>query len=231
LKQLLLEIAAPPVPTLDNFVTGRNAELVAALRALAAGRPGERSVYLWGVGGSGRTHLLDGTIRAAAAAGTSAIRVEAGRAEAALDAAHACEVVAVDDVDLLDARAQLGLFALQNRLRERGGALIAAGSVAPAGLALRPDVATRLAWGVVYEVHALDDGEKVEAMRARARGLGFDLPAEVCGYVLRHARRDLGSLIAIVDALDRLSLETRRALTPALVREVLQLPLDLDEVR
>ena len=56
-RQLTLDLVRPLTPSLDNFVVGRNAEAVAVLRAIAAGR-GEPFVYLWGERGSGRTHLL-----------------------------------------------------------------------------------------------------------------------------------------------------------------------------
>ena len=47
----------PLTPSLDNFVVGRNAEALAALRAVAAGQ-GEPFVYLWGEAGSGRSHSV-----------------------------------------------------------------------------------------------------------------------------------------------------------------------------
>ena len=58
MTQLALDLLQPLQPSLDNFVAGRNAEALAALRALVEGRLGERIVYLWGVQGSGRSHLL-----------------------------------------------------------------------------------------------------------------------------------------------------------------------------
>ena len=50
MKQLALELASPPVPTLDNFVAGNNAEVVAALRTLACGDSAVRFVYPSGGG-------------------------------------------------------------------------------------------------------------------------------------------------------------------------------------
>jgi len=38
MKQLALGISPPPQPTLDNFVPGANAELLARLRELKAGK-------------------------------------------------------------------------------------------------------------------------------------------------------------------------------------------------
>jgi DnaA-homolog protein len=57
MKQLLLAFTHPP-PTFDNFVAARNAELLAALRAFAAGETPERVLYVWGEPGAGKTHLL-----------------------------------------------------------------------------------------------------------------------------------------------------------------------------
>ena len=99
MKQLALELASPPAPTLDNFVVGANAEVTAALRMLVLGKGGERFVYLWGAAGSGRTHLLRATLHALQAAGKT---VHAG-----LDAVGADDVLGVDDVEQLDAQGQV----------------------------------------------------------------------------------------------------------------------------
>ena len=64
-QQLALDLIQPLRPSLDNFVVGRNAEVIAALRNLAAGGS-ERFVYLWGGEGSGRTHLLQAIAASAA---------------------------------------------------------------------------------------------------------------------------------------------------------------------
>jgi chromosomal replication initiation ATPase DnaA len=58
MRQLALGISPPPEPSLDNFVPGQNAELLARLRELKAGGLAESIVYLWGEPGSGRSHLL-----------------------------------------------------------------------------------------------------------------------------------------------------------------------------
>ena len=65
MKQLLLDIAADVPPTLDNFLPGRNAELLHALKTILQGGVGERFIYIWGEPGSGRSHLLSAWIPAA----------------------------------------------------------------------------------------------------------------------------------------------------------------------
>lgn len=214
MKQLALGIIDPPVPTFDNFVAGRNAELVTTLRAQCGGGSGERIVYLWGDIGSGRTHLLGAAAHGAAAAGMHATWFPD-------EGGAALQLVLVDDVERLDADAQAALFVRYNEVREQGGRLLAAGSVPPAQLPLRPDLLTRLAWGLVYQVHALTDEEKSLALERHARARGLHLPAEVSAYLLRHERRDLPSLMLMLDALDRYSLETQRLITLPLLRELL----------
>ena len=219
MKQLLLDIAPPPAPTLDNFVPGRNGELVAALSALANGASRERFIYLWGSAGSGCGHLLRAVLDAARRNGRRTAWFDAQAA--AFDAAEDT-LSAVEDVHRLDAAAQVAMFNLYNRIQGGSGALVSCGNVPPAQLALRADLVTRLASGLVYQVHALNDDEKSAALSRHAQARGFRLEQEVAGYLLRHARRDMPSLIALLDALDRHSLETKRAITVPLLRELLE---------
>lgn len=221
-RQLALALSARPAASFANFVPGRNAEALAALRDLALGRKGERFVHLWGVPGSGRRHLLHAVVREASACGRCAVHLNAPVAEQELTAIHGDAVLALFGVERLDAAAQAALFNLYNRMREGAGALVVAADAPPSRLAVRPDLATRLAWGLVYEVRPLSDDEKAEAMRARAAEHGFELSSEVQAYIFRHGRRDLPALLNLVDLVDRCSLESQRPVTLALVREVLR---------
>ena len=65
MSQLLLDIAPENRPTLDNFVAGRNLELLSALRHALAGSSSERSFFVWGEAGSGKSHLLQACVNAA----------------------------------------------------------------------------------------------------------------------------------------------------------------------
>jgi len=219
MKQLVLDIALPAAPTLDNFVPGRNAELVVALYALANGASNERFIYLWGADGSGRSHLLRAVVAAAGRKGRRTVWFDAKTQ--VIDAADDA-LCAADDVHLLGAEAQIALFNLHNRIRGGSGALLVSGNAAPAQLRLRADLVTRLAAGLVYQLHGLDDEEKSAALRRHADARGLRLSQEVTAYLLRHARRDMPSLLALLDALDRYSLETKRAITVPLLRELLE---------
>jgi len=197
MQQLPLVLSAPEPPGFDNYIAGANAEALAAVRALAQGTARDPIVYLWGEAGSGRSHLLH-----------AAQRANPG-------------LVVADDVQELDEDAQQALFALINAARERGPGVLVAGDQPPAGLALREDLRTRLAWGLVYELHPLGDEAKGAHLAALAARRGLELAPEVAAYLLARLPRDFTSLNRVMDALDRHSLARQRGLSLPLVREAL----------
>ena len=215
MSQLLLDIAPASRPTLDNFVVGRNPELLSALRHALAGSGSERCFYVWGETGSGKSHLLQACVHAALGMGQNALYAQGVVPESAA-------VVALDDVEKLDDAAQIGLFNLYNQMRESGGMLLVSGRESVLHLELRDDLRTRLGWGLVYQVHGLSDDEKALALVQHAHSRGFVMPPEVTQYLLRHGRRDLPSLMAALDALDAHSLSLHRAPSVPLLKEILQ---------
>ena len=217
MKQLLLAFTHPP-PTFDNFVAARNRELLAALRAFASGELPERVLYVWGESGAGKTHLLK-----AFSARTDAPLLEEG-ALGAEDFRR--DLFCLDDVGRLPEAAQAALF---NAFNEHSfSRMVVAAPCAPKDLALRKDLATRLATGLTYRCLALSDEEKRLALAAHAETRGFVLAPDVCSYLLTHARRDMPSLIAALDTLDRYSLETGRPVTLPLLKAAMQADLKLE---
>ncbi len=225
-EQLVFDLAVPEAPTFANFVAGRNAEAVEALRRAAEGALAETGIVVWGARGAGKSHLLAATCAAARAAARSAVLCDGATAWP-----HSIEprmLVAIDDIGQADPSAQARLFSLYNALKEGGGTLVAASDVPPARLPFRDDVRTRLAWGLAYEIVPLADADKPAALAAYARSRGFALDDEVIAYLLAHGRRDMGSLVAALAALDRRSLAQKRPVTVPLLREWLQRSLDPD---
>jgi DnaA family protein len=217
MQQLVLALSPPAAPTLENFHPGPNAATLAALRdALDSG---EGMVYLWGESGSGRTHLL----RAAAAAAQAT-----GHATRYVAAPHSMPshvergLLAVDDVERMNAAAQGALFDAFNTLRANGGTLIAAGAVPAADLPLREDLRTRLGSGLSLHLVPLGDDDKTAALAEHARRRGMTLGPDIIGYVLTHCHRDMSTQIAVLDALDRHSLEHKRPVTLPLLRDALR---------
>jgi DnaA family protein len=220
MSQLLLDITPDWWPTLDNFVVGGNQELLAELRRALNNRGSERCFYVWGESGSGKSHLLQAIIGAAQ-------DIEQRAVYARRKVPDMTGVVAVDDVEQLSPDEQIDLFNLYNQVRDNGGMLLVSGKQAPQHLKLRDDLRTRLGWGLVYQLHGLSDEEKAQALAQHAKNKGYKLPAEVTQYLLRHGRRDLPSLIAVLDALDAYSLSLHRAPSVPLLKQIMQTELEL----
>jgi DnaA family protein len=126
----------------------------------------------------------------------------------------------VDEVERLDAAAQVALFNRINAVRAHVEARCAlAGALPPAQLALREDLRTRLAWGLVYQLHPLDDAEKAAALHAHAAARGATVSDDLIPYLLIHLPRDLRTLVAVLDALDAYALARQRPLTVPLLKD------------
>jgi DnaA family protein len=209
MKQLLLDIQPAPPPSLENFVVGQNAEVLDSLRKTISGQSEIRFIYLWGPDGSGKSHLLQSC--------------------AMLAAKFEVPLTIADDVQTYSDEKQIALFNTFNHLRENAaaGLLMATGLAPPMQMGLRDDLATRLAWGLVYQLQPLTDEEKALALRAHASERGMKLPDEVVDYCLRYLRRDLPTLMTTLDALDEWSLISKKPVTVPMLRKLLQLPLGL----
>ena len=219
-QQLILDWARDVAPAFENFLVGSNGEVVAHLRAFAAGELRDASVLVWGAPGSGKSHLLAAVLAQARAGNRPAAAVHIEDEQPASVAAGA--LYAIDDVDALSAPAQGRLFTFYNACRDGGAQLLLTAHVPPAQAPLRDDLRTRVGWGLVLELKPLTDTEKPAALAAYAREQGFHLPGEVIDFLLTRGRRDMGALLSTVRALDRYSLSTKRPVTIPLVKELLQ---------
>ncbi len=232
MQQLILNLEALKPASLETFVTGRNAELTALLATLCAAQRAcrvstleqdQRFLYIWGDSGAGKSHLLHAL---AALPGTLLLPSGRDLAEAETDSAYVFDpgigIYLIDDCDQLTPSAQIAAFGLFNQAREHGAALVACGALPPANLVLREDLRTRLGWGLIYRLHELSDNEKIEALTRAAEARALTLSPGVLPYLITHFQRDMRSLSAMLDALDRYSLETQRPITLPLLRSLLQ---------
>ena len=101
-------------------------------------------------------------------------------------------------------------------------AVLAAGSLPPTDLPLREDLRSRLGWGHVFQLHAPTEGECRALLQQAAAQRGLALGEGVTDYVLTRFSRDVGSLMRLLERLDRYSLQTRRAVTIPLIKAMLE---------
>lgn len=223
--QLPLALRLDPGATFDSFHPGANQGALSQVRASVAG---PAWLYLWGAAGTGKTHLLNAACHAAGDAGRTACLVPLDRSDGwapdALSGLQGISLVCLDGVDAVAGRRdwEEALFHLLNGLREAGGSVLMASRGRPGAMEVTlPDLKSRLGWGTLVRLKALDDDDKLAALRLRARQRGMDLSDEAAGYLIRRVARDTHSLFALLDQLDAASLAAKRRLTVPFLREVL----------
>jgi DnaA family protein len=228
MKQIPLDLSADRPQSFETIIAGRNQELLQRLQQLLVGpdrashivsASTDRFLYLWSEGGVGKSSLLQAIAREV---GEHARLISATAPEHEFDYTPQVSHYLIDDVDQLPDETQVAAFNLFNQIREQGGWLISTGKLPPTRLEMREDLRTRLGWGLIYQVHDLSDDEKIAALLHAALARGMEVPLGVLQYMLTHYRRDMPSLSRMLDALDRYSLATKRAITLPLLRELIQ---------
>ena len=172
MKQMLLDLSPTPKQSFDNFVVGQNIEVVHTLKEIISDKLPIQFVYLWGNEGSGKSHL------------------------AYIASDHGFLIH--DDVHLLDEPGQIELFNTYNRCKDSRQNMLVTGLYSPLQMKLRDDLATRLAWGVTYEVISLSDEEKKLALLKHADERGMKLSPDIIDYCLKYLKRDMPNLFAIL---------------------------------
>lgn len=224
--QLALPLKLSDHAVFASFLCSGNETLVAWLQQLADTGEGG-GAWLRGAAATGRSHLLQATCeRAGAGAVYLPLRELAPGDPAVLDDLARRRLVCLDDVDAVAGRApwELALFDLCNQLADAAGILVAAapGAARDCGFTL-PDLASRLSKLPAFRVAPLAEADRIQALKLRASHRGLDLPTETAEYLLRRTPRDMASLYALLDHLDRQSLQAQRRLTIPFVRGVLAL--------
>lgn len=222
MKQIALDIGLRSGPTLANFFAGPNEAALAHLKLWAAS-PTRSPVptYLWGPGGSGKTHLLKSVHEALREQGARVGWLDAGMHEAP-EFDESWAVVLLDDVHLYTAVQQHAAFNWFVNAHTHQRWVLAAGAVPPADLQLREDLRSRLGWGHVFQLHVLDESERRAVLRQHADARGVFLGDEVMDFMLTRFSRDLGSLVQLLDQLDGYALQTQRAITIPLIKAMLE---------
>lgn len=226
-RQLALPIELIREPTLETYLPGANGEALAAVAASAAGQ-GEPFLHLFGLPGTGKTHLLQAACRAAHQAGRRAHNLPLSQHDLSpeiLEGLERMDLVAVDDLDRIAGQLpwEHALFDLFNRLRERGRTLLVAATAAPNDLGLRlPDLESRLHWGPRYRLLPLSEPDCERLLVETARRRGLRLGPEVVRYVMTYHARDPEALVELAARLDRFSLREQRQPTIPMVRRVIK---------
>lgn len=228
--QLPLGVKLRDEATFDSYFAGPNGGVLATLQSLANPQelPAELCVYLWGPSGSGCSHLLQAACHRMAEAGGLAMYLPLDElmthGPALLEGLEQFDLLCLDGLDALAGRDdwEEALFHLYNRIQQRQGRLLIAAAAAPRALNFGlADLVSRLSWGLVYQLQALDDEGKQQMLKLRAERRGLQLPDEVARYILSRGARGMNELFAALEQLDQASLQAQHRLTIPFVKRVM----------
>ena len=195
MDQLLLNIHPPSIKSIENFVIGDNFEAISVIKKFTTDK-NLQFFYLWGVQGSGKSHL------------SSVVKKN--------------NILVIEDIESMNDIEQIQAFSIFNNCKENGKKLFITGSNSPNNMGLRSDLASRLSWGIVYQIKALTDNEKKLALLNHSKQKGMSSNVKVIEYCMKNLKRDLHYLIATLDALDNWSLKTKKPMTIPLLKKLLE---------
>jgi DnaA family protein len=226
MKQIALDIGLSTGPTLSNFWPGPNAAAVEHLRLWLGGKDAVKHrspvpTYVWGLPGSGKSHLLKAMREGLREQGAQVGWLDSD-VHADIPYQEFWAAVIFDDVHLYTAAQQHTAFTWFVNAQTQQRPVIAAGDLAPAGLHLRDDLRTRLGWGHIYGLSLLTEPERRAVLRQSADERGLFLSDEVMDFMLTRFSRDLGSLMELLDLMDGYSLQNKRAITVPMIRSMME---------
>ncbi len=232
MRQLTIDFGAGPQPGLAEFVPGtQNLELLHAIQRLC--KPGVQpqqphNIHLWGLPGTGKTHLLRAACKALSEQGLSVSYLEPTQDPPDggwLNDMASHSLACVDAIERIAGNRawEVALYDLHERMRDRKQPLLSASRTAPGTLPLQlADLASRLGGGLVYRVHLLQtDAERLQALLLRARARSFTLPEDTARFLLQRLPRDMPTLCTLLDRIDHASLSAGRHVTVRFVRDYL----------
>jgi len=225
--QLPLGIQLQDPVSFANFFPGRNQAAYEFVQQLIDIQ-GEGSAFLYGVSGTGKTHLLQAACQHITQRGGSSVYLPMIQLNSLspeiLEGLEQLDLVCVDDIQAIVKISawEIALFHLFNRLKDHHIPLLMTAPVRPDELGLNlPDLVSRLFWGGIFELHPLDDITKIKILQQHAQNIGITLTQEVADYLLQHCSRDLQTLMQWLQQLDYISLAQRKKITLPLVRHLL----------
>lgn len=229
MSQLALPLQLADHAVFASFFAQGNETLVATLSELASGQDSNRvrhGCWLWGPKASGKTHLLQAVCEVAGDRSTyMPLSMFADAGPEILEGLATRELVCIDDVDQVAGRDDwdAALFDLCNQIQDAGAELVVSAAAAPRESEFQlNDLKSRFAKLPVFQIHALDDVERIIALQLRSQHRGLELPDETAQYLLKRSRRDMASLYDLLDTLDREALRAKRRLTVPFVRSVME---------
>jgi len=231
-NQLAFALTGNDKASFENYWAGKSVELVNVIKASAeiiepvsADKP--RVIYFYGSSGVGKSHLLFAALRHAKELNAKTSYLSLSDAYVSPDMLAVVDVhnlVCIDDVDAWagDKEKERALFSMFEQIKHAGGQLLLSSTRPPeAAEFVIPDLVSRLSSGLIYPLHELDDEQRFEALKVRAKARGLSISDDSVRYLMSRSPRDTSELFELLDKIDHASLVEQRRVTIPFLQSLL----------
>ena len=84
------------------------------------------------------------------------------------------------------------------------------------------DLSSRLKWDQVLAIPELTDIDKIKVLKKNAQERGWEIPENVCDYIMTHYKRDLYFLCNCVKFIDEASLSLKKKITIPFIKNIIE---------
>jgi DnaA family protein len=230
-RQLTLGVTLNIQQQLSNFSFSGAPALAQTVDLLLLSEQAD-SVYVFGVQGVGKSHLLQGCVLKAQEMGQEAVYISCSelvqipthQASDCLAGLENNALVCVDDIDCLvaDSHWAQAWFHLYNKLMQQGNHLVMSATSNPRTIDCSlNDLRSRLQLANVFQLNALDEVASGQLLQAKAKQKGLQLTDEQVAYIFSRSPRGLANLLVVLDLLDAASWHEKRRITIPFIKQVM----------
>lgn len=214
-----------PLCLFEHFIASEENRLTYQLLCELAGLSSQATtslgtfnpIYLYGLSGSGKTHLLMSLAQNFRTRGYKCLYVRAelftdhvvkairaGEMSTFRQAYRNADILLVDDVHVFSRKGatQEEFFHTFNTLHMHGKQIILSANCPPQELQLiEPRLVSRFEWGVVLPLKTLPDNQLKNLLLAKAKALHFSLPSKILDFLVETFTSNPKALIKSLEAL------------------------------
>lgn len=225
IKQIPLAFKFRDEISISGFHTGLNGHVLNHLQQLSDSGDStnfqDRLIFCWGESGCGKSYLLQAFCKQLHESGKTVSYFSCKHIDdiqpAMLEGLDKVDLLAIDDIDTVagDEIWELALFGYLRRWSESPGMLLLSAVSKPTDIQFRlPDLKSRLSgWPVVYQLHTLQDSDKLKVLQNYAKTRGLEFGDEVGNYMLTRFPRNLKSMLDLLEKADIAAMSQQRKLT------------------
>ena len=209
--QLALGLSPRQPYSLDYFVPHSGvaeayAALEQALENAASCRQYFQLIFVWGLPGSGKKHLLEGFCQRAA---------ERGIPQERIYKVFFKQGESPDDDEVSQ------FVRIYEQMRASGGLIFGAAILSPDGVTSNPHLLSRLTAGSVFELSYPREDELAPLLSSLLERKNLKLPSKTVDYVLKRLPRDPLSFEGVFARISELCFRQGKTAGPGIVRQVL----------